>query len=670
MKPLSPQQITRLQAMLATAQQARQAGMIAQAEGIYRDILKQVPEAWDVHHQLAMLLATTARPLDAAKQFRLIVKANPAHAASHANLANALSESGQLEEAIAEFRRALALDRSLTSAQIALGETLRRAKRCKEAVDCYKAVLDMDKTNHAAFNGLGLVYRDLEDLPRAVECFEHAVGLAPNNADYRMNFGVALKNCKLEGFSTEQLQQAAMLRPDWLEALVLLAEVLQQQQRYDESRECYQRAKQLEPANAELAERIGYVYMDMGDTENALGQFQEVLSQHPERFMALLGLGRSYMESGRSGEAAATLESLIERYPDDSSGYFYLASSRKFQPDDPLIAKLQSLADSTGDEKPAAIGLNFALGKIYDDCRQWDAAFAYYARGNRLRNAKYDYQPSQQEAQYDAMMSAFSRDFIEGHRDCGVESALPMIIVGMPRSGTTLTEQIISSHPQAIGAGEVVFWGRANETVPYTLGTRQHYPQCMTLMTPDQGHEIAGRYTELLRKIAGPGTDPLRITDKMPHNFVHLGLIALLFPNAPIIHCKRNAMDNCLSIFFQNFGADHAYAYELSNLGHHYRQYERLMLHWHEVLPGRIFDINYEDTIADPEFWSRKVIEHAGLDWDDACLAPHKLERSVKTASHWQVRQPIYKSSVQRWKNYEKHLGPLKEALGYQSDLG
>ncbi len=666
MKALTLQQITRLQNMFAAAQQARQSGMNMQAEGLYRDILKQAPEAWDIQHQLAILLATTARPQEAVKHFRLIVKANPAHAASHANLANALSESGKLEEAITEYQRALALDTSLIGARIALGEALRQMKHYEDAIESYKTALDLDNVNHAAFNGLGLVYRDMEDLPRALECFEHAVGLAPRNAEYRMNFGVALRHYELEGHAAEQFYEAVMLRPDWLEAVVVLAEVLQQQRRYDEAMECYERAMQLKPGNTELSERIGYVYLDMGDTEHALGEFSKVVSQHPERYMALLGLGRTHMEAGHSIKAADALGMLIERYPDDPGGYFYLASSRKFKSDDPLIPQLQALADKTGDEEDAAIALNFALGKIYDDCKQWDAAFTHYALGNRLRNAKYDYQPAKREAKYDALMSVFSREFIETHRDLGVESELPVIIVGMPRSGTTLTEQIISSHPQVIGAGEVIFWVHAGAAVPYMLGTDQPYPDCMALMTPDKARKIAGKYTELLRKIAGPDTNSLRITDKMPHNFVQLGLIALLFPNAPIIHCKRDAMDNCLSIFFQNFGGEHTYAYDLTNLGHQHRQYQRLMAHWHEILPGRIFDINYEDTIADPEYWSRKLIKHVGLEWDEACVAPHKQERTVKTASHWQVRQPIYKTSVQRWKNYEKHLDPLKEALGYK----
>jgi tetratricopeptide (TPR) repeat protein len=665
MKSLSPQKINQLQRMLAAAQQARQSGLLVQAESLYRDILKQAPEAWDVRQQLAMLLVTTGRTNEAVKQFRLIVQGNPTHAASHANLATALSESNQLADAINEFNRALALNPGMLAARIALAETLRRAKQYEQAVAEFKSVLNQDKTNHAAFNGLGLAYRDMDDLPRALECFEHSVGLAPSNAEYHMNFGVTLRRYKLDNLAAEQLHEAVILRPDWLDAVVLLGEVLQDQHRHDEARECFERALQLKPHEPELFERIGYVYLDMGDSEHALQMFSQIIKKHPERYKAKLGLGRAHMLAGHSANATLTFENLVQEYPDKASAFFNLAASRKFTTGDALIEPLQKLAERTSDDEQAAIPLSFALGKIFDDCKDWNSAWKYYERGNRLRNLSYNYQPLQQEARYDALMSVFSREFIEEHRHLGVSDALPVIIVGMPRSGTTLTEQIISSHPQVIGAGEVSFWISAEEALPYALKTREPYPGCMRLITQEHMREIAHRYTTLLRKIAGPDINPARITDKMPHNFVQLGLIALLFPNAPIIHCKRNAMDNCLSIFFQNFGGDHPYAYDLSKLGHHHREYERLMAHWHAVLPGRIMDICYEDTIADPEYWSRKLIEHVRLDWDVACLAPHKLERTVKTASHWQVRQPIYNTSVQRWKNYEKHLGPLKQSLGY-----
>lgn len=663
MKSLSAQKIHQLQQMLIAAQQARQSGLVPQAESLYRDVLKQAPEAWDVRQQFAMLLATAGRADEAARQFRLIVQANPTHAASHANLATALAESGQFDEAIKEFQRALTLNPRLLGARIALAETLRRVKRLEESGANYKLVLDEDKVNHGAFNGLGLTFRDMGDFPRALECFEYAVGLAPKNPEYRMNFGAALRDQDLNALAVEQFYEAVKLKPTWLEAVVLLGDVLQKQHRYDDAKECFERAQQLKPAEPELSERLGYVYLDMGDSEHALQLFGEIHTEHPARYAARLGLARGHMLAGHSEKAVDILETLLRDFPEEPAPYSNLAAARKFSSDDTLIKPLQQLADNTADNAAAAIPLNFALGKILDDCKEWDRAWEYYERGNRLRNTGYRYQPAQQEAKYDALMSIFSSDFIEEHRHFGIQDASPVIIIGMPRSGTTLTEQIISSHPQAYGAGEVIFWVHAADVVKYAQKTREPYPACMQLMTELQAHEIAERYITLLRKIAGQATGPLRITDKMPHNFVQLGLIALLFPNAPIIHCKRNAMDNCLSIFFQNFAGEHSYAYDLTHLGHHYREYERLMLHWQQVLPGRILDINYEDTIADPEYWSRKLIEYVGLEWDDACLAPHKLERSVKTASQWQVRQPIYKTSVERWKNYEKHLAPLKKAL-------
>jgi tetratricopeptide (TPR) repeat protein len=664
MKSLSTQKINQLQRMVSAAQQARQSGLIAQAESLYRDVLKQAPDAWDIRQQLAILFATTGRPEEAARQFRLIVQANPTHAASHANLATALSESNQLDEAIKEFRRALTLNPNMLGAKIAYAETLRRAKQFDEAATAFREVLNQDKVNHAAFNGLGLVYRDTDDFPRALECLEHAVGLAPSNPEYRINFGATLRRSKLIEFAVEQFYEAVKLKPNWLDAVVLLAEALQEQHRFDEAKECFERAQQIKPGEPELSERIGYLYLEMGDSKLATQLFNEIINTHPDRYSARLGLGKAHMLSGHSKEAANIFEGLIRDYPEHTAAYASLANSRKFSPEDAaLIEKLHKLADTASEDAPSSIPLSFALGKISDDCKDWDSAWRYYERGNRLRNKSYNYLPEVQEAKFDALISLFTQEFIEEHQHLGTQDSLPVFIVGMPRSGTTLTEQIISSHPQVIGAGEVDFWYRADQNIPHTLKTQTPYPECMRLMQAEHAQQIADRYSALLRKIADPGTDPARITDKMPHNFVQLGLIALLFPKAPIIHCKRDAMDNCLSIFFQNFAGEHPYAYDLNNLGHHYRQYERLMAHWHNVLPGRILDIQYEETIADPEYWSRKLIEHVGLDWDDACLAPHKLERTVKTASHWQVRQPIYKTSVARWKHYEAYLGPLKEAL-------
>ena len=307
--------------------------------------------------------------------------------------------------------------------------------------------------------------------------------------------------------------------------------------------------------------------------------------------------------------------------------------------------------------------VNFTLGKIYDDQNNFKQAFKYYATGKALKNQHLKYDHEADEARFSELIEFFNKDFFEQHQHLGIKSSMPIVIVGMPRSGTTLTEQIVSSHPDVIGAGEVTFWARSPTEIPLRINSEYAYPDCVRELTADQAKDIAQMYETTLRKIVGPDTKSKHITDKMPHNFLYVGLIALLFPNVKIIHTKRDPIDTCLSKFFQNFGDNHPYAFNLENLGFNYKQYQRLMQHWHAVLPGRILDISYEDTIADPEFRSRKLIAHVGLEWDDACLSPHKLERSVKTALHWQVRQPIYKTSVQRWKNYEEFLGPLIQAL-------
>ena len=309
--------------------------------------------------------------------------------------------------------------------------------------------------------------------------------------------------------------------------------------------------------------------------------------------------------------------------------------------------------------------INFALGKIYDDCEEWDKAFSYFHNGNKLVSRFKRFPQDDDQRNVDKRITYFNSERIKNLNDFGVSQKLPILIIGMPRSGTTLVEDIMARHSKVGAAGEVSFWREADNNV---FGSKLDFDKNVFQLTKDTVGGIADNYVKKLKSHAHGDESYEYITDKMPHNFLWLGLIAGLFPDMPIIHCKRDPMDNCLSIYFQYFEAEHAYAYELKNLGFHYKQYERLMAHWHGVLPGRILDVNYEDVVADPEYWTRKMIKHVGLEWEDGCLEQQDTGRTVKTASIWQVRQPIYKTSVQRWKNYEKHLGPLKEALGYKDD--
>jgi hypothetical protein len=291
--------------------------------------------------------------------------------------------------------------------------------------------------------------------------------------------------------------------------------------------------------------------------------------------------------------------------------------------------------------------------------RRFDDAFEHFRQANELSGAAFD--SKRGVAATDRLIDTFSADFLAGRSGFGDPSERPIFIVGMPRSGTTLTEQIVASHPKICGAGELETMFHMVDAVPGLAGANKRYPECVRDLTQASARDLARRYLVELNRYSRTA---VRITDKMPHNFDKLGLISLMFPRARIIHCRRDPIDTCLSCFMHEFHKQHTYNCDLASLGLYYREYERLMAHWRTALPIALFELRYEDLVADQEAVSRALIEFCGLPWDDRCLEFHRADRSVQTPSAWQVRQPIYTKSVERWRKYQRHLGPLIEVLG------
>jgi tetratricopeptide (TPR) repeat protein len=304
--------------------------------------------------------------------------------------------------------------------------------------------------------------------------------------------------------------------------------------------------------------------------------------------------------------------------------------------------------------------IHYALGKIYDDCKEYDKAFAHYQRANTLQGEHFNYNRATQERWTDNTITFFDRDYFAKHAHLGTRIQRPIFIIGMPRSGTTLTEQILASHPQVAGAGELVYFSCIAGNLPYLLGNKDPYPYFYRALDGHVCEKIISHYLALLDRHS---TTDRFVTDKMPFNYQNLGLIRLLFPDAPIIHCRRDPLDVCLSIYFQFFRSEHDYATDLLNIGHKYMQYARLMAHWRKVLPGPFMESRYDELIANQELCSRELVAFCGLDWDESCLAFYNKQRDVRTASDWQVRQPLYSGSVRRWQHYEKYLGPLRKLL-------
>jgi len=304
------------------------------------------------------------------------------------------------------------------------------------------------------------------------------------------------------------------------------------------------------------------------------------------------------------------------------------------------------------------VELHFAAGKMYDDIETYEQAFDHYRLANDLFDVAFD--PAAYAEEVSALIATYTPDLLARGLEFGLDTESPVFIVGMPRAGTTLVEQILSSHPDVYGAGELGTMTNLTGRVVHLTGDSAPYPDCARQLDQEGARLLAQEYMESL---AAATKTAACFTDKMPKNFLHLGLIALLLPAARVINVQRDPMDTCLSIYFTHFLAHHAYAYNLTNLGLYYRQYQRLMAHWQRVLPLRSMELRYEELVADQVGMSRKLVEFCGLSWDERCLSFHKSDRVVHTTSGPQVRQPLYGSSVGRWHRYESHLTPLVDAL-------
>ncbi len=663
MKQYSQQQIKFISENFQQGQKAIQSGNFSRAEKLYLDILKIDSGIIDAKNALAFVYTISKQHAKAIKQLQDLLKFNPNDANIHHNLANNLLEEQQYDNAISHYQTAMKLNPNFADSYIQCGLIQRKLKNFDASLELFNKALQLNQINPKAFYGLGLTHAEMGNYPGSLEYLNKAVELSPDNMEYSLCLAKVLESADLAHEADIQYHKTCSQFPSFLEAFLAYGDLLAKNRYYDEALECYQHAQQLAPENNNILDNIGNTYLGLADTDKAIASFNEALSKEKNRVSSLVGLAKTYLEIGKLDTAKEVCNQIIAINVDEPIGYVLKSKMMKSKPEDNLAQDLLRVSQSNPLAEDFQADINFALGKIYDDQSNYELAFKHYAIANKLRNQNLGYDIAESEAEFTKLIDAFTPDFFKQHQHIGVESDLPVLIVGMPRSATTLTEQIISSHPDVLAAGEATFWPDTVKGMRHRLNSALEYPDCLKELLPSHARDIAAKYESTLAKISGAKSMPKHITDKMPHNFLNVGLIALLYPNAKIIHTKRDPIDTCLSIYFQSFNDAHPYAFDLTHLGTYYRQYLRIMEHWHHVLPGRILDINYADTIADPEYWSRKLIDHVGLEWDDACLAPHKLERSVKTASHWQVRQPIYKTSIQRWRKYEAYIQPLIDML-------
>ncbi|MCP4040650.1 MAG: sulfotransferase, partial [Gammaproteobacteria bacterium] len=325
-------------------------------------------------------------------------------------------------------------------------------------------------------------------------------------------------------------------------------------------------------------------------------------------------------------------------------------------------AVIEKLLEQQGLAEEDLMHLHFALGKIYDDRESYAKAFEHYRLANGLMRKTFSFDLGIYANDIERLIGQYSLDFFRDNAQLGNSADLPLFILGMPRSGTTLVEQIVSSHPRIHGAGELAFFTNLEQTIAGRITPSTSYPECMADLDEQVAGDIAGEY---LMKLRSYSTEARYVTDKMPGNYIQLGLIKLFFPRARIIHCHRNPLDTCLSIYFQHFAKPNSYSYDLRELGKYYSLYEKLMAHWRTLFSGQMLEVEYEELVMNQEKISRRLIDFLGLEWSGRCLSFHENARPVKTASNVQVRQPMYTRSMGRWKNYAEFLGLLMEELDW-----
>jgi tetratricopeptide (TPR) repeat protein len=465
-------------------------------------------------------------------------------------------------------------------------------------------------------------------IAEAIRLYRRVLSLAPKLPVIRNNLGHALAQLGQLDAATIEYQQAIALKPDYAEALCNWGVALSGFDRADE----------------------------------AEAKFRQAIAVNPGFAGAYHNLGVLLKERGRLDEASRAVEQAIDLAPRKAAYYEHLGAVRPYVAGERYLTSLESLAHDPILSVVEQIHVHFALANAYKDIGAPDAAFEQLLAGNRLKRQHIAYDEAATLARMDRTREVFTRDFIQARENWGDPSPKPVFIVGMPRSGTSLIEQILASHPLVHGAGELRLFDQAAGSIRDTMSDARPFPEMMREMPAKYYRTLAALY---LSKLTERALGATRITDKMTANFLFAGLIHLALPNATIIHAVRDPIDTCVSCFFVNFGDSLIQTYDLAELGRYYRHYQMLMEHWHSVLPpGRIIDVHYEDLIGDLDSVARRVVAHCGLPWDSRCLDYRRAERSVRTASARQVRQPIYTSAIGRWRKYERFLEPLLAALG------
>jgi tetratricopeptide (TPR) repeat protein len=577
------------------------------------------------------------------------------------NLARGHCQTGQFAEAVVAYRQILAIEPNLAEACFELARVLARQGELDLAQTQYERAVALRPDFTPAHHGLAELFRVQDKFDEALLRYERVAALIPTSAEAQNNVANILAAMGRHDAAALRYVQALTLKPDFAEAHNNLGNVLKAQERLDAARVQYERALALKPDYVEAHSNLANVLKEQGRFNESVEHLRAALALKPNYAEAHNNLGAVLKDLGEFAESAVHYDRALALNPNYIDAHVGRAMMKTFRPDDPELAALEALAANPRIPQKKLMHIHFALGKALEDAGQYDRAFEQWLAGNALKRREVNHDEAGETQTFLRVREVIDSKLLESLATAGDPSPVPIFIVGMPRSGSTLIEQILASHPLVHGAGELPQLASIAHNVVDVRRQPIPYPEYLAQPHAEGLRQLGRAY--LINAPALPA-GKTRMTDKMPGNYRYIGLIRLILPNAKIIHVERDPVDTCLSCFSRIFTSGQTFSYDLSELGRAYRRYHELMAHWRSVLPaGGLLDVRYEDVVDNLEEQVRRMLKYCGLPWDERCLSFHKTDRPVVTASNVQVRQPLYRSSVERWRRYEAHLGPLLAEL-------
>ncbi|HUO81919.1 MAG TPA: sulfotransferase [Gammaproteobacteria bacterium] len=630
-------------------------GQLAAAESRCREALERYPRDVNMQALLGALLVKLDRTDEAEAVLREVIALAPTFAKPHEDLGFLMTKANRPADALPLLERATHLDPSLANAWFTLGKVYAQLGRGKDADAAFEKCFALSPERRLM--ALAAEHHKDGRLEEAERLFRRVLEKNPNNVDaLRLLALIALKSDHAEDAET-MLERAIDIAPDFLLAILDLGRLCKDQDRYGEALEWFDRAIALDPSLPQAHYLRAATLARASFTREAIDSYRECLKLRPAHVGALLGLGHVLKAVGDYANAVAAYNECIRHAPDFGETYWSLANLKTYRFDDVMVAEMEKQAAASGGNAQSEVNFLFALGKAHEDRGDFARAWHFYREGNGKQRAEVHYDPVQTEVMNDRIVSVYTAAFLQSLAGAGHPDSSPIFILGLPRSGSTLLEQILASHSRVEGTSELPYIGRLATGLNRNRADGINYPEAMRELAPHNLRALGEDYLAHARMHRRTGAE--RFIDKMPNNFPNVGLIALILPNAKIIDARRHPLDACLSCYRQLFAKGQNFTYDLTEIGEYYLQYQRMMDHWGDVLPGRVLTMQYEEVVTDFAPQVRRLLEFCGLPFEGSCLKFYESDRPVRTPSSEQVRQPIYDRSIGHWRHYAEEIAEL-----------